>query len=148
MIVSERRDADAGQPQEGGQAVPLRLAAAEPHAALDERARRAHQVVLLRGALLQPQRVQRMRKLFNSAITDAVELCLRRCVSRLEWREERRIFRAKVAAGRFLPPVPASSRAVWKSTSELGYRRVDGAGRLIYDFHTGRGQLPTLYTTC
>ena len=96
----------------------------------------------------EPQRVQRMRKLFNSAITDAVSLCLRRCVSRLERKEERRIFRAKVAAGRFLPPVPASSRAVWKSTSELGYRRVDGAGRLKYNFHTGRGRSPTRYMTC
>ena len=29
---------------------------------------------------------------------------------------------------------------VWKSTSELGYgqRRVDGMGRLKFDFHTGR----------
>ena len=67
----------------------------------------------------EPQRVQRMRKLFNSAITDAVSLCLRRCVSRLEWREERRIFRAKVAAGRFLPPVPASSRAVADALHDL-----------------------------
>ena len=95
----------------------------------------------------EPQRVQRMRKLFNSAITDSVSLCLRRCVSRLERKEERRIWRAKVAAGRFLPPVPASSRAVWKSTSELDYRRVDGAGRLKYDFHTGREPSRTLYTT-
>ena len=67
----------------------------------------------------EPQRVQRMRKLFNSAINDAVSLCLRRCVSRLERREERRIFRAKVAAGRFLPPVPASSRAVADALHDL-----------------------------
>ncbi len=67
----------------------------------------------------EPQRVQRMRKLFNSAITDAVSLCLRRCVSRLERKEERRIFLAKVAAGRVLPPVPASSRAVSDALHDL-----------------------------
>ena len=43
----------------------------------------------------------------------------RRCVSRLERREERRIFRAKVAAGGFLPPVPASSRAVADALHDL-----------------------------
>ena len=60
-----------------------------------------------------------MRKLFNSAITDAVSLCLQTVRERLERREERRIFRAKVAAGRFLPPVPASSRAVADALHDL-----------------------------
>ena len=47
---------------------------------------------------------------------------------------------ATVDALMALPPAPAPAglMAVWKSTSELGCQhRVDGVGRLKFDFHTG-----------
>ena len=60
----------------------------------------------------EPLRIHMMRRAFSSAITGAVALILKRCVTRLELREHHRIRRAKVAAGGFLPPVPAASKAV------------------------------------
>jgi len=60
----------------------------------------------------EPLRIHMMRRAFSSAISGAVALILKRCVTRLELREHHRIRRAKVAAGGFLPPVPAASKAV------------------------------------
>ena len=66
-----------------------------------------------------PTRVIRLRRQAADAIQDVVLSVTRKLVTKLEVREERRLQAAKIAAGRMLPPVTESERAVSRAIEAL-----------------------------